>query len=395
MLIFVVVTMVSLRQQLDEDERHESLQGHSPPPPHNCQHVHRECPPDQGAAVSFFCYISCAVTKVSLRRELRLKEQEAIKVGTVAGGLVEHRKLLAENIREFWIVQKVYMPELTSLLDEADDDFRLDVRPEFFKLMLPSQLTHHDHESWCLPGLSILEARFQYAQVNDALAEIRRLRQLFQGLSDQNRKHITTSQGTVTRGKGTFERYKARILRSATLYQQAHHTLSMLDLNSEITQWSSRFLELDDTDICGPGREGDATSRPSEGHTIPSWIWLVLKPPVSLSIPRPDAEVNNSTDPNKPDLSSRAASGEEVAVSIRAHWARCQARAERHEEEVQLTVEEMRRTLEFFKWKSRWWLTLQDSLWAQRHPLIHRFNTGYKPTLAVRRQCTHPLSTTT
>lgn len=55
------------------------------------------------------------------------------------------------------------------------------------------------------------------------------------------------------------------------------------------------------------------------------------------------------------------ASGEEVAVSIRAHWARCQARAERHEEEVELTLEEMRRTIEFFKWKSRWWLELGDA----------------------------------
>ena len=34
----------------------------------------------------------------------------------------------------------------------------------------------------------------------------------------------------------------------------------------------------------------------------------------------------------------------------------CQARAERYEEEVELTVEEMGRTLWYFEWKRDWWL---------------------------------------
>ena len=40
----------------------------------------------------------------------------------------------------------------------------------------------------------------------------------------------------------------------------------------------------------------------------------------------------------------------------RVQWAKCQARAERYEEEVQLTVEEMGRTLRHFEWKRDWWL---------------------------------------
>lgn len=42
----------------------------------------------------------------------------------------------------------------------------------------------------------------------------------------------------------------------------------------------------------------------------------------------------------------------------RVQWARCQARAERYEEEVELTVEEMGRTLRYFEWKRDWWLSL-------------------------------------
>ena len=44
----------------------------------------------------------------------------------------------------------------------------------------------------------------------------------------------------------------------------------------------------------------------------------------------------------------------------RVQWAKCQARAERYEEEVQLTVEEMGRTLRYFEWKRDWWLSLKE-----------------------------------
>jgi hypothetical protein len=120
---------------------------------------------------------------------------------------------------------------------------------------------------------------------------------------------------------------------------------------------------LKDTNICGPGREDN---EPSEGRSMSSWIWLVHKAPKTLEKSHPGSSTVHGTGANDsnnctPDLLQRAASGEEVAVSIRAHWARCQARAEQYEEEVQLTLEEMWRTLQFFKWKSQWWLTLKDT----------------------------------
>ena len=299
------------------------------------------------------------------RQDIRSKEKGAIKAGAVAGGSAERRKSLVKSIRELRVIQKVYMPGLSSILDDADDDPRLDTHPELFKLMLPSQLSPDDRQSWCLPGLPTLEARFRYAQADDALAELRRLRQLFQGLSVQNRKHISDSQNTGGRAKGTFNRYQALITRVATLYRHARRALVALDPNGEINGWTSRFLELKDADISGPGKDID-DKIPSEGRTISSWIWLVPKPPKPLDGSHPDNSdaAANSTDAaadsTESDLSQRAASGEEIAISIRAHWARCQARAERYEEEVSLTLEEMRRTLEFFKWKSRWWLELQE-----------------------------------
>ena len=52
----------------------------------------------------------------------------------------------------------------------------------------------------------------------------------------------------------------------------------------------------------------------------------------------------------------------------RVHWAKCQARAERYEEEVQLTVEEMGRTLKYFEWKRDWWLSLASQCDSSNYP---------------------------
>ena len=53
------------------------------------------------------------------------------------------------------------------------------------------------------------------------------------------------------------------------------------------------------------------------------------------------------------------ASDAAVADSIHVHWAKCQARAERYEKEVALTIKEMGRTLHYFEWKKAWWLPLR------------------------------------
>jgi hypothetical protein len=55
-----------------------------------------------------------------------------------------------------------------------------------------------------------------------------------------------------------------------------------------------------------------------------------------------------------------AANDPDLSESMRAHWAKCQARAERYEEELTLTLEEMGRTLRYFEWKRNWWLSLQS-----------------------------------
>ena len=136
--------------------------------------------------------------------------------------------------------------------------------------------------------------------------------------------------------------------------------------------WKHYFLELKDTDIRGPDREIYETS---EGRFQQSWIWTMTRTPrdSSNSISSdPQPSVAGPAPPHQQPVSSASAviSGDgpgsstvdekELHQSHRAHWARAQARAERYEEELKLTVEEMGRTLQFFKWKSSSWRSISS-----------------------------------
>ena len=117
--------------------------------------------------------------------------------------------------------------------------------------------------------------------------------------------------------------------------------------------WMQCFQKLEDADIQGPGHEfNDA----SDGRFQPSWIWLVPLLTGSVPtdpLPHPDVTTNPTT--------AIAADNAEIADSMQVHWAKCQAQAERYEEEVVLIVEEMGRILQYFKWKKTWWHSLQST----------------------------------
>lgn len=119
--------------------------------------------------------------------------------------------------------------------------------------------------------------------------------------------------------------------------------------------WIQQFQKLNESDIRGPGHEEDNTS---EGQFVLSWIWLVPRssdpPPAATTHPSdvPGSETTTATNEHT------AANDTELVDSMCVHWMKCQARAERYEEEVALTIEEMGRTLSYFQWKQSWWFSL-------------------------------------
>ena len=114
-------------------------------------------------------------------------------------------------------------------------------------------------------------------------------------------------------------------------------------------EWDICFKVLQEEDIRGPGHEedDDNTKRKQgreadwvgEGYYTVSWIWTVLHGPGLAALNKEEREANPS----------------ECLNNMRVEWAHSQAQAEWWGEEQQLLEEEMRCTIEFFKWKVCWW----------------------------------------
>ena len=319
------------------------------------------------------CNFIQPLTELTRIRRRRLRQKQKVKSKTVdeLSEMTKARRLLSKQVHELQGCQRVYIPGIADLLDSSQEDERLKDQPEVLKLWLPSQLSDNDRSAWCLPGISHLEFRFRYAQASDALAELHHLRQLFQGTRDQNAKH-TKSTSSTTCSQGILNGFHGRTKRVANRYHSARKALLALDPGEKLVAgWKHYFLELKEGDIRGPDRE---TDEDSEGRFQQSWIWTVSYPqpnPSSLSSSDQRLSVTNSTSHQRPlPSTSTVVSGEglrgavvdekEQYQSHRAHWARAQARAERYEEEVMLTVEEMGRNLKYFEWKKSWWQSISS-----------------------------------
>ena len=321
----------------------------------------------------------------------KLEGKEKTKPTTVRrhADILELRNGLSKSLRELRESQRVYMPGLVPLLEDDESV------TESSKMWLPSELSKDEQLKWCLAGIPALEFRFRYAQADDSLAEIRRLRRMLQGLHNQNSKHHKLTQRSITRTKGLFESFQVRIRRAVSRYRHSREAMVGLDPSQELSpRWMLRFQILDDSHVRGPAREDDELSN---GTFQPTWIWLLPRltssssaksnaaGPAAVTNPPPGSNVVTNPPPSSdvitnllPDSdavtnplpnSNIAADGpvitatenQEVAQSMRAHWAKCQARADRYEEEVTLTVEEMGRTLRYFEWKKTFWLSCQAS----------------------------------
>ena len=201
--------------------------------------------------------------------------------------------------------------------------------PENIELCLPSALPSASRNAQCTNDLPRLEYRLRYAQATGALHNIRRFRQLIKVMSQKTQSHISNTQKTVTRTRSLFERVRTKLAIAVSTYRAARKAIEHLAPNEEFGSWKSVLLELEDKDVRGPGREeGDRS-----GTFVQSWIWKTATEP-SLAAGNPD-----------------------LHDAIRIEWCRVHERAKRYEEEVELTIEEMRRTLASFEWDAREWKT--------------------------------------
>ena len=277
----------------------------------------------------------------NIRRFILKQELSKSKGKKTSKQLADLEEKKSALIRQFQIwrpVQLAYAPHVATLLplvhsfDDAGGQY---LNPESVTLYFPSSLPPEIRRLPELKEVRDAELSLREPQAHDALADVRRLRRIIQGLWQFKKLNVSgTGNRPNTQMLGTYSRIEHRLQRAANRYRVAYTALVALDPDGA---WKERLKELKPTDLRGPGRDADnpEDAKTSNGRFIPSWIWLVPRPPQERGDDQTEDEFNNT---------------------MRAEWAQMRARMCRWNEELLILQEEMRRVLAFFEWKSVWWV---------------------------------------
>jgi len=251
--------------------------------------------------------------------------------------------------------------------EQSDASTTRSVHPEDNDLWLPSQIPKGVRPRICVKDLPAIEEKLRTAQCLDALENIRHILKIKSRLIKFKNNNVR-GQKKGMRSRAIIDRVHERARTAAAKYRAARAAKLML---SGPGGWENELRILADADIrayqdpnqllkkrARPGTVEDEhvsrnvevvnleeaaetkdfnllpekrTKRDGTGETrrTLSWIWLT----------------GNVGQDNE---------GDEV---LQIEWAKSRARAARAAEEVLLLREEMRRVIEFLKWKSKWWVS--------------------------------------
>jgi hypothetical protein len=242
-------------------------------------------------------------------------------------------------------LQLVYMPGAANPLEASEDDAEDDDTDtaEDIPLLLPSSLDLEARKRICLEQVAEHERLLRMAQLHDSLTGLRNARKVRRKLLVNHHTQVAgQGQRANTRSRGVMESVESRIDKFVGRYRAAYQALLQLDPNGD---WQQTFLELNDGDNRGPGKD-TGEERFGNGSYFRSWIWL--------SNPRASDIANGGT-------VEENASEEDVNDFLRVEWTTSFARLERWAEEVELLQEEMRRVVMFLEWRSVDWSTKVDA----------------------------------
>ncbi|KAF9033948.1 hypothetical protein BDZ89DRAFT_947562 [Hymenopellis radicata] len=252
--------------------------------------------------------------------------------------------VITRRLRKFRGIQQVFMPHVREYLSDEQakhlDGPSDELKPEGVKLFLPSDVPaeHRKLSRACKEGLVDAEIRLREAECYSALDDLRRgLRTRSAGLLFQVRN--VTGQNPTTRAEGIQRRVLVGINLAKLRYRWARNALYRLrghgDWENDLKILEDKhrgLLYLGDT---GPSSSNAVISR-GEGRREISWIWY--------SFPS-DVDVGSQT------------SDQAFNESLKIEWCKARARSLRWREEVELLIEEMRRVIEYRRWKATWWIS--------------------------------------
>ncbi|RDB24457.1 hypothetical protein Hypma_008439 [Hypsizygus marmoreus] len=293
-------------------------------------------------------------TQLLLQTDAQRRNQTAAQMASIQ----ERRTHLLRRIQRFQSVQTTYMPGLPAYLAEHPSSPPNLSQPETIPIHLPSSIATHARSSVC-PNLAAVEDRLRYAHAHEALEDLRRQLRT-RSLAARFKSENVRSQGPHTRMRGLQDQIEVKVRAARDRYNIARDALLRL-WGSGNWENTLRLLGADDVrgmnerSLTQEEQEADARAQelaglgPGEADRLPdvamtgivergegrhglSWIWYNVSA----------AEVAGDTSGSMHEC-------------IRVEWVKARARAQRWTEEVILVDEEMRRVLEFGRWRATWW----------------------------------------
>ncbi|KAJ7833212.1 hypothetical protein B0H14DRAFT_3087705 [Mycena olivaceomarginata] len=283
---------------------------------------------------------------------VQLEAKRRNRTSTQAADLQRRRTLLLGMVKRLRDEQVHFMPGLAVLL-EAEPSTESSRRPEEMRLHLPSSF---------MKELPSEEERLRLAQAHEALRDLRRHLRI-RTLAHQFKRRHTGGQAAYTKSQALQSGIEERIKGAASRYRSAREAL--LSLRGP-GAWEEVLQVLQQADIRGMN---ERTLNDEEKEEERKARILAGLPPDEDELDEfgevvePTVLFNLETGEGKRSLSwiwytgaaSDPTSNGELHDDIRVEWTKARARADRWKEELLLLEEEMRRVLEFCRWKAKWW----------------------------------------
>ncbi|RPD56066.1 hypothetical protein L226DRAFT_546322 [Lentinus tigrinus ALCF2SS1-7] len=245
---------------------------------------------------------------------------------------LEHQNALHRRVDAWIDIQQLYMPGVAiqrQRLLAANDTAAL---PYNIPLLLPSANVTTVPAS---PNLMELEWRLRRAQAFDALADLRAHLEVRSHLY-KFKDRFARGQRANTRAQTIIKQAEVKIDEDAARYRAAYAALRSLANTLGKAGWEADFAPLHAADIrhVTEGMEGE-----SEGRRTLSWIWKAARSAHSVDT----------------ETCTQGAMEESLQETLRIEWCKARARAARWTEEVELLLEEMRRTIAYHAWRAAEW----------------------------------------
>ncbi len=288
---------------------------------------------------------------------------------------LEHQNALHRRVDAWVDIQQLYMPGVAARRQRLMAATESASVPFNIPLLLPSATVG---STVCTPALMELEWRLRYAQAFDALADLRGHLEVRSHLY-KFKDRFARGQRANTRAMTVVKQADAKIAADAARYRAAYAALCALAVPLGKIGWAAHLSPLHAADVrhVTEGEEGE-----TEGRRTMSWIWKA-----AASAPS-DSDGGEPLDDSLQECeysgSYKRAVCSQLPAALRVEWCKARARAARWSEEVELLMEEMRRTIVYHTWRAGAWHDAVDQVHKDRPDYLEGANAYARRQASIR-----------